>query len=402
MKMEVLFVLFCFLAVSHCLPYAKDSGVISLTKDTFSSTVFSTEHVWVIEFYAPWCGHCKSLAPEYVKAASNLKGIVRVAAVNCDEEKELAGYFGVKGFPTIKIFPSELTPMKDGKGHHKVPEDYQGPRTAAGIVNAALAKLPSFVTEVTSKSLDSFLAKTPELPTVLLFTDKPKTTNLYKALSIDFHHQLKLGQVSHTEKQIVSKYKIVKYPTLITITTEGEEVIYPGELNHESLFSFMKPYAKQPKNTSQQQSKKQEQAPEPEPLYPVRQEVTDEATFQSVCYEKNVNCIISLFDPTNTEPDVHEGYLKILEKVQDKYQKFFHFIWIDGLKQTDFTQVFHLESGFPTVVVINHKKKSTVPYIGTFSIESLSDFLDKILRGTKKAYPLDKIPVILPASKDEL
>ncbi len=42
-------------------------------------------------------GHCKTLAPEYEKLAKNMKGIVKVAAVNCDDEKELAGAFGIKG-----------------------------------------------------------------------------------------------------------------------------------------------------------------------------------------------------------------------------------------------------------------------------------------------------------------
>jgi thiol-disulfide isomerase/thioredoxin len=42
-------------------------------------------------------GHCKSLAPEYEKLAKEMNGIIKVAAVNCDEDKELAGYFGVKG-----------------------------------------------------------------------------------------------------------------------------------------------------------------------------------------------------------------------------------------------------------------------------------------------------------------
>jgi len=66
------------------LPYGKNSDVIELTKDNFAKQVFSSEHVWLIEFYAPWCGHCKQLAGDYEKAAKNLKGIVRVGAVNCD------------------------------------------------------------------------------------------------------------------------------------------------------------------------------------------------------------------------------------------------------------------------------------------------------------------------------
>ena len=94
-----------------------------------------------------------------------MKGIIKVAAVNCDEDKELAGYFGVKGieihmiiylaskgFPTIKIFPSNSVPTKDGKGFEKKPEDYNGQRTAAAMANAALSKLASFVTTVKSAS----------------------------------------------------------------------------------------------------------------------------------------------------------------------------------------------------------------------------------------------------------
>jgi protein disulfide-isomerase A6 len=80
----------------------------------FDKEVTNSDHVWVVEFYAPWCmlllinsdwshclpfsgGHCQSLAPEYEKAATNLKGIVKVGGINCDEEQELAGRFGIKG-----------------------------------------------------------------------------------------------------------------------------------------------------------------------------------------------------------------------------------------------------------------------------------------------------------------
>ena len=44
-------------------------------------------------------GHCKNLAPAWKAAATNLKGIVKVAAINCDEEKELAGMFQIQGLP---------------------------------------------------------------------------------------------------------------------------------------------------------------------------------------------------------------------------------------------------------------------------------------------------------------
>ena len=48
----------------------------------------SDSHVWLLEFYAPWCGHCKNLAPAWEKAAAKLKDVVNVGAINCDVEKE--------------------------------------------------------------------------------------------------------------------------------------------------------------------------------------------------------------------------------------------------------------------------------------------------------------------------
>ena len=63
------------------------------------------------------------LTPEYKKAASALKGVVKVGAVNADEHRSLGGQYQVQGFPTIKIF---------GKNKNK-PEDYQGGRDAKVI-----------------------------------------------------------------------------------------------------------------------------------------------------------------------------------------------------------------------------------------------------------------------------
>ena len=53
--------------------YPSSSNVVSLTESNFDSLVDRGDAVWVVEFFAPWCGHCKALVPEYSKAAAALK-----------------------------------------------------------------------------------------------------------------------------------------------------------------------------------------------------------------------------------------------------------------------------------------------------------------------------------------
>lgn len=57
----------------------------------------------VVEFFAPWCGHCKQLTPTWEEVARTLDGILPVVAVDADSERDLASEFGIKGFPTIKM-----------------------------------------------------------------------------------------------------------------------------------------------------------------------------------------------------------------------------------------------------------------------------------------------------------
>lgn len=103
-------------------PAPSDSRVIVLTKDNLDSEL--AKGPMLVKFYAPWCGHCKSLAPtweEFAKA-SVARGDFRVGKVNAVVQSELAKTFEIHGFPTILLLRSGMDNVA-----------YDGPRTADGF-----------------------------------------------------------------------------------------------------------------------------------------------------------------------------------------------------------------------------------------------------------------------------
>lgn len=108
--------------------------VIELTDDNFDKLVLKSDDIWLVEFYAPWCGHCKNLAPHWAQAASELKGKVKLGALDATAHTVKASQYGVQGYPTIKYFPA-------GAKIASSAEDYDGGRTASDIVSWALGKV---------------------------------------------------------------------------------------------------------------------------------------------------------------------------------------------------------------------------------------------------------------------
>jgi len=73
------------------------SKVVNLSAKDFNDKVIKSDEIWYVEFYAPWCGHCKNLAPHWDTAARKLNGVVKFGAVNVDaeENKSLGGTYGI-------------------------------------------------------------------------------------------------------------------------------------------------------------------------------------------------------------------------------------------------------------------------------------------------------------------
>jgi len=124
----------------------QEGDVYVLTTSAFNDFV-DTEDISLVEFYAPWCGHCKNLAPEYAKAATALKpNGVKLAKVDATVESDLASRFGVTGYPTMKIF-------RKGSA-----SEYKGPRDAAGIVSFMQKQAaPSITVFKTVQDLEKFV-----------------------------------------------------------------------------------------------------------------------------------------------------------------------------------------------------------------------------------------------------
>jgi len=126
-----------------------DPDVVVLTNKNFDEWV-NAQDLALVEFYAPWCGHCKHLAPEYAKAATKLlkeDPPIRLGKVDATVEADVAGRFGVQGYPTLKVF-------RNGK-----PTDYGGPRDEAGIVKFMRAQAgPSAKKLSSAAEFDKFVA----------------------------------------------------------------------------------------------------------------------------------------------------------------------------------------------------------------------------------------------------
>lgn len=77
------------------------SEPINVTDAAFEKTVMQSKLPVIVDFWAPWCGPCKMVAPTLDKLAKELAGKVIVAKVNTDDDGEWAQKFGVQGIPTM-------------------------------------------------------------------------------------------------------------------------------------------------------------------------------------------------------------------------------------------------------------------------------------------------------------
>lgn len=167
--------------------------------------------------FAPWCGHCKALAPEYEEAATTLKEKnIKLAKIDCTEEADLCKDHGVEGYPTLKVF----------KGLDNV-SPYGGQRKAGAITSYMVKQSLPAVSTLDKDTLEDF--KTADNVVVVAYTsaDDKASTETFGKVAEELRNNYLFGAVTDAA---VAEAEGVKAPAIVVYKSfdEGKN-IYPGK-----------------------------------------------------------------------------------------------------------------------------------------------------------------------------
>ena len=401
----------CFLLIISCSFsfFDSNSAVILLNQEEFNKEVVKSNDIWLILFYAPWCGHCQAFSPEYEKAAKALKGIFKIGAVNGDEEKILSGKYGIKGFPTVKFF---------GLNKDK-PVDYNSARKAESVVDFMFEKARSIanvrlngksssssssgsgsqqkqqqqkqktaepgnekdVIELTDDNFDSTVFNDESMWLIAFYA--PWCGHCKKLLpewvtaATQLRGQVKIAKVDATVHQkLAQRYQIQGYPTI--------KVFAPGK-GDKKVEEYQGP--REAPGIVQYALDKLDQFG----FVPETKQLINSEILKEECESRVGICIIS-FLPHIADSSAKERnrYLDIIKEAKKSTRgKPIYYLWAQGGDYFDFEDKLHLSFGYPAVIAVNYKKKMFSICRSSFSKENLVDFVSSLLIGKEH---LSKLP----------
>ncbi|XP_066441101.1 protein disulfide-isomerase A4 isoform X1 [Eleutherodactylus coqui] len=220
----------------------EENGVLVLNDANFDTFMLDKDTV-LVEFYAPWCGHCKQFAPEYEKIAGTLKENdppIPVAKVDATEAPKLAEKYDIAGYPTIKIF-------KKGQ-----PVDYEDSRTEEAIVAKAKEvsdpnwTIPPETTIVLTNANFDEVVETADIILVEFYAPWcghcKKLAPEYEKAAQELSKRtpaIPLAKVDATaEADLATRYNVTGYPTL-KIFRKGKAYDYNGPREKHGIIDFM-------------------------------------------------------------------------------------------------------------------------------------------------------------------
>lgn len=180
--------------------YDDDPEIITLNKADFEMSVTGST-IWFINFYHTMCSHCHTLAPVWREVARELEGVVRIGAVNCDDDYHLCSSQGIGSYPSILFYPGR--------------QMYQSSKTKEQLINYVLRQVDSQVDTLTNENLEVFQSSEEykSLPWVVVYyTSRDEVDDFWQTevkLGAMFKDILNLGRVEcfqHNSKKLCADF----------------------------------------------------------------------------------------------------------------------------------------------------------------------------------------------------
>jgi len=211
-------------------PYEKSEGVLVLTNTNYDLAVEEFDYL-LVYFYAPWCGHCKALGPEFVKAGQMLKekdSTIKLGKVDGTEETELMDKHGVDGYPKLKLYrKGQLVP-------------YTGGRMAPEMVAWLEKKIGPPAKELSSiKDVKNFVAD-HEVAVVGFFSETDgEFIKKYNLACLDYDDYGVHYPVAVTTDGEASEHYDIKDKIVLFKKFDEKKVVYEGELDTQQIRDFI-------------------------------------------------------------------------------------------------------------------------------------------------------------------
>ncbi|GAA97228.1 uncharacterized protein L969DRAFT_84341 [Mixia osmundae IAM 14324] len=336
---------------------AAASDVLELGKDTFRSTVDSSD-LLLAEFFAPWCGHCKALAPHYEEAATALKeSNIKLAKIDCTQEADLCAELGVNGYPTLKVF-------RNGKE-----ADYAGTREAPGIISYMKKQALPAVSDVTSSNHDEF-SKTDKV-VIIAYLDSTDTEHkeTFTKFANTHRDSYVFGLTHDSSLAGASGAKIVLHKSF----DEGRNDFPSSSFTEDSLLEFVKTYDT-----------------------PLLDEISPDNFAK---YAESGLPLAYVFVERTDES--REALVKSLEPLAREVKGKVNLVWIDALKFGDHAKSLNLEDAkWPAFAIQDVQEATKFPLDQSLTVdpENVGAFVRKYLKG--EIEPSIKSEAV-PATQDE-
>merc|ERR1711962_253057 len=408
-KMLKLIGLVAILATCHAL-YDSSDDVVELTASNFNNLVIGGDEIWMVEFYAPWCGHCRSLAPEWKKAATALRGVVKVGAVDMDVHGSVGGPYNVRGFPTIKIFGA----------NKQSPADYNGARSASAIVDEAMKAAKRMVNdqmngkggsrgssggrggsggsgggsddvvELTDSNFEDEVLNTKDIVLVEFFAPWcghcQRLAPEWKKAATELKGKVKVAALDATVHTVTAgRFNVRGYPTIKWFAAGAKSYDSAGEYDGGRTSSDIIAWAL---------DKHAENIDPPEIV-----ELTSNQVLADNCNEKPLCVVTFLPDILDTGADGRNQHLNTLKTLGEKYKrKMWGYVWTSAATHPKLEESLGVGGfGYPALAVVNIRKKVYVLLRGSFSESGIDELLKAIAVGRGRT---EKLPNGLPTIEE--